>query len=75
VLNQLTAITRADAQVLNDFWKSLASEPQPTPAANDEPAALPEQFLILVECRDEAHQTELLRKFDAEGLSCKPLIS
>jgi hypothetical protein len=36
---------------------------------------LPEQFLILIECRDEDHQVELLRKFEREGLACKALLS
>lgn len=74
LLAQLTAITQADAQVLNDFWQSLS----PREESQEEPSidkALPEQFLILVECRDEAHQTELLQTFDAAGLRCKPLLS
>ena len=35
---------------------------------------LPEQFLILVTCRDEAHQVELLGRFHGEGLECKALL-
>ena len=26
-------------------------------------------------CRDEAHQTELIERFDGEGLKCRALIS
>lgn len=73
-LAQLRQITEADSEVLNDFWQSLARQEAETPAAADD-QPLPEQFLILVECRDEAHQAELLAKFDAEGICCKPLIS
>ena len=74
-LAHLAEITKADSQVLNDFWKSLqAQEPAAPPAAAEEPA-LPEQFLILVECRDEEQQVELLERFEAEGIRCKPLIS
>jgi hypothetical protein len=36
---------------------------------------LAEQFLLLITCRDEAHQVELLRRFQAEGLECKALLS
>jgi len=34
-----------------------------------------EQWLIVVTCRDELHQTELLDKFLAEGIECKALQS
>ena len=32
-------------------------------------------FRVIVECESEEHQTELLDRFEAEGLKCKPLIS
>jgi hypothetical protein len=38
-------------------------------------AALPEQYLLLVTCRDERHQVELLGRLRAEGLECRPLLS
>ena len=34
-----------------------------------------EQFLVLVECADEAQQTALLERFQAEGLKCRALLS
>lgn len=34
-----------------------------------------EQFLVLVTCRDEKHQVELLRRFKAEALECKALLA
>jgi hypothetical protein len=36
---------------------------------------IPEQFLLLVTCRDEKHQVELLERFGREGLECKALLS
>ncbi len=36
---------------------------------------VPAQFLVLVTCRDEAHQVELLEKFHREGLECRALVS
>ena len=36
---------------------------------------VPEQFLILVTCRDEKQQRELLERFGRDGLECKPLLS
>jgi hypothetical protein len=35
---------------------------------------LSEQFLIVVTCRDEKHQVELLGRFQGEGLECKALV-
>jgi hypothetical protein len=36
---------------------------------------IPEPWLVLVTCRDEKHQLELLARFQAEGLPCKALLS
>jgi hypothetical protein len=33
-----------------------------------------EQYLILLTCRDEKEQAELLSRFTAEGLQCKALV-
>jgi hypothetical protein len=35
----------------------------------------PAQFLILLTCRDEKHQVELLTRFHGEGLECRALLS
>lgn len=35
----------------------------------------PEEFMLLINCRDESHQVELLERFQKEGLECKSLIS
>jgi hypothetical protein len=36
---------------------------------------IPEQFAIIVTCRDEPHQVELLMRLHAEGLDCLALLS
>ena len=36
---------------------------------------VPEQFLLLITCRDERHQVELLTRFQGEGLECRALLS
>jgi hypothetical protein len=36
---------------------------------------VPEQFYVLVTCRDEAQQVELLTRFKADGLTCKAVLS
>jgi hypothetical protein len=47
-----------------------AAAPRP-----DLPSALPSQYLIVVTCRDEPHQIELLQRLTSEGLACKALLS
>jgi hypothetical protein len=37
--------------------------------------ALVEQWYVLVECRDEGQQVELLTRFKAEGLTCKAVLT
>jgi len=37
--------------------------------------AVSEQYLLLLTCRDEQHQVELLHRFQTEGLPCKALLS
>ncbi len=33
------------------------------------------EYRVIVDCRDEAQQADLLRRFESEGLKCRPLIS
>jgi hypothetical protein len=39
------------------------------------PAVCPAQFLVLVTCRDEKQQVELLERLGGEGLEFKALMS
>jgi hypothetical protein len=34
----------------------------------------PEQWLVIVTCRDGAHQVEMRRRFQGEGLPCRALL-
>ena len=36
---------------------------------------VPEQWLVLVTCRDEKQQVELLERFGREGVECRALVS
>lgn len=76
VLAELAEITQSDQKVLNDFWQSLLAkdEAEPKPADPEEDQTR-EQFLILVQCRDEAEQVELLTRFQSEGIPCRALVS
>ena len=59
-----------------ELWQTLAQGEQTTREvlASCRPTP-PEQFLILIECRDEKQQVELLGRLQAEGVACKALIS
>jgi hypothetical protein len=56
---------QAAEQALN-----IAADPQALSTA-----PLPAQYLVLVTCRDEQHQIELLQRFTAEGLASRALLS
>ena len=58
-------------------WEAAAYnalEP-PSPAAPPRTAALPEQYAIILTCRDEAQQVEFLARFHSEGLECRALFA
>lgn len=44
-------------------------------AGNGDEVDIPEQWQILIVCKSEQQQTELLSRFTDEGLSCRALIS
>lgn len=72
----LQCLTTTRSPALADLWKSLERNARATRATLEEARqAPPEQYLILVDCRDEAHQLDLLAKFQADGISCKAIIS
>src|SRR5713226_8167282 len=65
--------TPTDNDALAAAWESAAAE-----VLDREPdrlVAIPEQFFILVTCRDEKQQVELLGRFNAEGLECKAMMT
>jgi hypothetical protein len=71
---RLEELTPADSPDLVAAWSAAANAllEDPKPARGF--GAIPEQYLILVTCRDEDHQRELLSRFHADGLDCKALL-
>src|SRR5438309_1130371 len=65
VLTELRRITATDSEDIEALWDSLNPSGEPPPDLPEEKPP-PEQRLILVECRDEPHQVELLRRFNEE---------
>jgi hypothetical protein len=70
VFRELCRMTPTDEKALAPLWAADQASAPEAPAAT-----LPEQFLVLVECRDEAQQVALLERFQAEGLTCRALLS
>ncbi len=71
---RLMATTPTDELELRNLWQATAQavlEKSERPA----PAAIPEQFMVLIRCRDEKEQVELLERFQREGMACKALVS
>lgn len=73
VVAHLRAITEAESPALEKLWRSLGSAPEPEPEENS--PEVRDQFLVLVECTDEAEQVRLLTRFQEEGLRCRALVS
>ncbi len=56
-------------------WEATARAAIESPTTGRPQPAIAEQYAVLVTCRDEAQQIELLGRFHAEGLECKALLS
>jgi hypothetical protein len=71
----LQAATASDSPALTALWASVAQCAEATQKTLEAAQLPPTQFLVLIECRDERHQLEVLEKLQVEGLTCKALIS
>jgi hypothetical protein len=62
---------------LAEAWQAAAEACLAPQADGEGPRreALVEQWYVLVECRDEKQQVELLGRFKAQGLVCKAVLS
>ena len=71
---RLCELNPTDSEELRAAWEAAAHA-----ALEEKPPRQvemgPEQFLILLTCRDEKQQTELLERFRGEGMECKALLS
>jgi hypothetical protein len=74
-LDALRQVTETDQAALDGLWQSLGEAARQTSAQLAAEPPSPPQFLVLIECADEAQQTELLQRFHDEGLSCRALVS
>jgi len=66
---ELLAAWQAEAEAaLSKFTRPLGN------GEREKALQLSEQFMIIITCRDEKHQVELLGRFQGEGLECKALV-
>jgi hypothetical protein len=74
---RLLELTPTPSEELQAVWRAAAEASLAAAAAPESPPreALPAQFLILITCRDEGQQIDLLKRFGAEGFECKALVS
>ena len=74
---RLLEFTPVDAPELEAAWHASVQDALAAPLKDDKPGytSCPEQFLILVTCKDEKHQRELLTRFKAEGWECKAVVA
>jgi hypothetical protein len=73
---RLLEITPTTCEELKAAWQAAAEADFDKLAGRETPEVPlgPEQFLILVTCRDEQQQVELLERFGGERLECRALM-
>jgi hypothetical protein len=73
---RLRELTPASAE-LEAAWRQAAEAAlaEPRRGWKQTEQAIPEQWLVLVTCRDEKEQVELLARLSGEGWQCKALLS
>jgi hypothetical protein len=83
---RLLELTPVDDAELRAAWQTAAAHAADAPvapwhdSANGTPGmkaeqTIREQFYVILECRDEQHQVELLKRFAAEGFKCKAALA
>lgn len=82
-LDELRRLTSSASDDLTNLWRSIAAAGAAVEESLDEarrsrvrpPATTAEQYLVLIECADEATQLALLERLAGEGLTCRALLS
>jgi hypothetical protein len=77
LLNRLGEVVPEVPEDLRLAWEATARAAIESPPSPERWAkqTIPEQYAVLVTCRDEAQQVELLARLHAEGLNCRALLS
>jgi hypothetical protein len=74
---RLLEMTPAISPDLTAAWQAAAQAAvdRAAPAAKPDAKMIEAQFHVLITCRDERQQVELLRRFGKEGLTCKAILA
>ena len=74
---RLLELTPVSSEELDAAWRAVAEASLVAASAPEPPRleSVPSHFRILITCRDEKQQLELLKRFAGEGLECKALLS
>jgi hypothetical protein len=70
---RLMELTPTVSPQLREMWEAAASRALnslPGPTGKDRGSFFAHELYVLISCRDEQHQIELLHRFQAEGLEC-----
>jgi hypothetical protein len=70
-LLELTPTVSADLRLAWEMSVVAALDQPRPPFRRDVGDAWAHEFYVLIKCRDEQHQGELLERFHAEGLDCQ----
>jgi hypothetical protein len=78
--DRLMEVTPTSSEELKTAWREAVEEKMREWGNGPDKSVRPtdpgpEQWLVLVTCRDEGHQLELLERFEGEGLEAKALMA
>jgi hypothetical protein len=72
---RLLEITPTEFEELKAAWQATAESSVAAVSPSPGAAACPAHFVVLVTCRNEEHQVEVLNRLGSEGLECRALLS
>jgi hypothetical protein len=72
---RLMELAPVDTEELRAAWQAAAEGALKQEKERRSFDSIPEQFLLLLTCRDAQQQVELLQRFHDEGIQVKTLIS
>lgn len=69
-IDELKGMVHTDSAALSSLWELVGAAEEETKRVVEK-KVLAESYLILIECRDEAHQEQVLHGLMKEGLTCR----
>jgi len=72
--DRLMEVTPTSNEELKEAWQAAVEEKMQKWKQSREVEPGSEQWIVMVTCRDEEHQVELLKRFQEEGLKVRALV-